>query len=301
MKTLTLIASISLMLFSCNQDELDRSNQQKDSLSLVLTEREKTLDEREKSLDEFIESFNEVERNLDCVAVRQHVIYSATENTKGELKGGQREKINAQINAINRLMDENRKTISQLQRKVKNSNRKNAKLEQTIATLTGQIQQKDSELAALNEKLTALNARVVQLETAVDSLTAQSLTQSQTIAESVAALHTAYYIVGRTKDLRDAKVIDKKGGLLGIGRTAGLDDNFNKGKFTKIDYMESKTIAVNSDNVKVITNHPPDSYKLETDAKKKNVVKQLVISDPDKFWSVSKYLVVTGDPVKSAD
>ena len=300
MKTLTLIAAVSFTLFSCNQGELDRSHQQKDSLSAGLAEREKLLNEREKSLDEFVESFNEVERNLDCVAVRQHVIYNAADNTKGELKGGQREKINEQIKAINNLMEENRKTISQLQRKVKNSNSKNKKLEETIATLNGQIQQKDAELAALNERLAALNAKVIQLELSVDSLRTQSASQAQTIAENVAALHTAYYIVGKAKDLRDAKVIDKKGGLLGIGRTAGLDDNFNKGKFTKIDYMETKTIAVNSDNVKVITNHPPDSYKLETDPKKKNVVTQLVISDPEKFWSVSKYLVVTGDPVKSA-
>lgn len=298
-KTLSFIAAVCLLLPSCKQDELDRSNQQKDSLMTVLQAREASLNEREQSLNEFIDSFNEVERNLDCVAVRQHVIYSSTDKTKGELKGGQKDKINAQISAINDLMDQNRKTIANLQRKLKNSGNKNKKLEETITTLTNQLAQKDAELAALNEKLAALNLQVEQLQTSVDSLSNLSSSQSKTIEENIAAMHTAYYIVGRAKDLREQKVIDKKGGLLGLGRTSQLNDDLNKGKFTRIDYTQTTSIPVNSDDVKIITNHPPDSYRLDKDAKKKNVVRTLTVTDPEKFWSISKYLVISGDPVKS--
>ncbi len=298
-KSLSLIAAVCLLLASCKQDELDRSNQQNDSLVTVLKAREASLNEREQSLNEFIDSFNEVERNLDCVAVRQHLIYSSADQTKGELKGGQKDKINAQINAINDLMDQNRKTIANLQRKLRNSGSKNKKLEETIATLTNQLAQKDSELAALNEKLAALNLQVTQLQTSVDSLSNLSSNQSKTIEENIAAMHTAYYIVGKAKDLRDQKVIDKKGGLLGLGRTSQLNDDLNKGKFTRIDYTQTTSIPVNSDDVKIITNHPPDSYRLDKDAKKKNVVRTLTVTDPEKFWSISKYLVISGDPVKS--
>src|SRR5687768_14191497 len=99
-KAVTLAAFTMLLTTSCNNDELGRANQQRDSLMTVLKERESNLGEKEKSLNEFIESFNEVERNLDSVAVRQQLIYSSTDKSKGEMQGNQRDKINAQIHAI---------------------------------------------------------------------------------------------------------------------------------------------------------------------------------------------------------
>src|SRR5262245_59678110 len=142
LKIITLAALTVLLNSSCNNDELARSQQQRDSLMSVLKDRESGLTEKESALNELIESFNEVEKNLDCVAVRQHLIYVSTDKSKGEVQGSQREKINAQIASINALMDENRKTIADLQKKLKNSGSKNKKLIETVATLQGQLAQK---------------------------------------------------------------------------------------------------------------------------------------------------------------
>jgi hypothetical protein len=106
------------------------------------------------------------------------------------------------------------------------------------------------------------------------------------------AMHTAYYIVGRTKELKESKLIDRKGGLLGLGKTSRLSANVDNTKFTRIDYTQVSNIPVNSTKVKVITSHPSDSYKLEKDAKNKSLVKNLVITNPEKFWATSKYLVI---------
>ncbi|MGZ4097881.1 MAG: Cbp1 family collagen-binding glycoprotein adhesin, partial [Bacteroidia bacterium] len=191
------------------------------------------------------------------------------------------------------------KTIAELKSKLKRSAGKNSKLEKAVASLTEQLAQKDQELASLNEKLTALNAQVEQLQTSLDTLNAKNSSQAQTIAQHTEALHTAYYIVGKSKDLAEAKVIDKKGGLLGIGKTSELNSDFDRSKFTRIDYTKMTTIPINSDKVKIITNHPSDSYTLEKDSKDKDLVKTIVITNPEKFWSVSKYLVIIGTPVKT--
>jgi predicted nuclease with TOPRIM domain len=297
MKKLIIIAAAAFGMFACNQGELDKSNQQNDSLVSVLKQREDELNKREETVNEFISSFNEVERNLDCVAVRQQIIILSADKGRGEIKGNQKEKINAQIKAINELMDSNRKTIAELRKKLKRSAGKNKKLEETIATLTDQLAQKDSELASLNEKLSSLNAQVAQLQTSLDTLNMVNYNQSQTIAANTAALHTAYYLIGKSKDLVEAKVIDKKGGLLGIGKTAKLNENFNREKFTQIDYTLVSTIPVNSEKVKIVTNHPGDSYRLDMDPSDKDLVKTLVITNPERFWSVSKYLVIQGNPV----
>lgn len=299
MKKLILIAASSLIMLSCNQGELDRTNQQKDSLMAVLRDRDAELSKNESNLNDFVTSFNEVERNLDSVAVKQQILYLTADKNRGEIKGSQKDRINAHINAINNLMDQNRTTIADLQKKLKRSAGKNSKLQKAVANLTEQLAQKDIELAQLNEKLIGLDAQVAQLQSSLDTLNSVNNSQSQTIAANTAALHTAYYIIGRSKDLTEAKVIDKKGGLLGIGKTSNLTKDFDKSKFTKIDYTQMKNIPVNSDKVKIVTNHPTDSYRLETDTKDKDIVRSIVITDPEKFWSVSKYLVVIGTPVKS--
>jgi hypothetical protein len=301
MKTLSLMASAALLfsLSSCNRDELERSNQQRDSLQTVLKERDKDLVDRENSINDFITSFNEVERNLDSVAIKQQIISLHADKVRGDLKANQKDRINSQIRAINTLMDSNRKTIAELKRKLKGSSRTNAKLKETVKMLTERLAQKDQELAALNERLMNLNAQVAMLQTSVDTLTAQNNSRAKVIADNTIAMHTAYYIVGRTKDLKESKLIDRKGGLLGLGKTSRLSANVDNTKFTRIDYTMVSSIPVNSTKVKVITSHPSDSYKLEKDTKNKSLVKTLVITNPEKFWGTSKYLVIEGTPANN--
>ena len=286
MKKYLFIVSAALLMSACNQSNTDTANRENDSLRLI-------VNEREASLNEFIASFNDVERNLDSVAVKQHLI-SMSADRRSELKLNQKERINTEIAAINSLMDENRKKLAALNSKLKRSGNKNAELEKTIATINRQIVQKDLELADLNAKLNDLNAQVAQLRTVVDTLNIQNGIQSQSIADKTMALHTAYYIIGKSNDLKEAKIIDRKGGLLGIGRTSKLNSDFDNSKFTRIDYTQISTIAVNSD-MKIISNHPTSSYTLDKDEKDKDLVKNIVITNPENFWSASKYLVIVKD------
>jgi DNA repair exonuclease SbcCD ATPase subunit len=286
MKNYIIIAAAAFLMSACNQTELADSKQKNDSLMSV-------VNERDAAINEFITSFNAVESNLDSVAVRQHIISVSTEQ-KGEFKPNQKERINAEIAAINDLMEQNRKKLADLDRKLKGTTHKNKELEKMIATINNQLKQKDVELTALNEKLNNLNAEVAQLQTSVTVLTEEGIAKSQTIAEDTKALHTAYYVVGKKGELQDAKIIDRKGGLLGIGKTSKLTADFDNTKFTRIDYTQMASIAVNSE-MKMITSHPSDSYTLDKDAKDKDKVKNIMITNPEKFWSTSKYLVVVKD------
>ena len=106
MKKYLIIAFATLLMSACNQTNTDTANRESDSLRSI-------VNEREASLNEFIASFNDVERNLDSVAVKQHLISMSTDH-RGELKLSQKERINNEIAAINSLMDENRKKLTAL-------------------------------------------------------------------------------------------------------------------------------------------------------------------------------------------
>jgi len=282
MKNYIFIAAASLiMMTACKDTQKDESVvRQRDSLLAV-------IDERETSVNDFITSFNEVERNLDEVTAKQHIILM--NSSKGDMKEDQKTRINSEIKAINDLMDANTKKLQQLNKRLNRSDKKNMQLEKTIALLNDQLNQKYAELTDLNERLNALNAQVAQLQTSVDTLSAQNMAQTQTINEKTEQLHTAYYIVGHSKDLQKANLIDKKGGLLGIGRTSKLSENVDNSMFTKIDYIQTTSIPVNSKDAKLITTHPTDSYTWD---KTEKMINSLMITDPEKFWSASKYLVI---------
>ncbi len=286
MKNYLLIATAITLLAACNRRELADSKNANDSLLNVVSEREQTL-------NDFISAFNEIESNLDSVAVKQHIITMSADQP-GELNKTRKDRINEEIAAINNLMNENRKKITELNQKLKNSSHKNANLEKTITTLSDQLNQKNLELEYLNAQLNALNAQVVQLESNVSTLNAENNQQSKIIENETAALHSAYYVIGSSKELRDAEIIDREGGLLGIGKTSKLRSDFDNSIFTHIDYTQSTSIGVNS-KMKIITSHPTDSYTLKREAKDKEKITSILISNPEKFWSTSKYLVVIKD------
>lgn len=272
-----------LVIAGCDnrQAEIDSAKRTSDSLSAIISE-------RDNSINEFLADFSAIESNLDSVARKQESIKVSVEK-QGELKTTSKERINQNIAAINELMDQNRQKIAELNRKLKASGGKIKEFEKMIQTLNDQLAQKDRELADLNEKLANLNTQVAQLQTTVDTLNNYTASQSRTIQEQTTALHTAYYVVGKSKELQEKKVINRTGGFIGIGKSPSLAPNVDNSNFNKIDYVMTSKIAIDSKSAKIVTSHPADSYKLNTENKK---VVSLEITNPEKFWSASKYLVV---------
>jgi hypothetical protein len=102
-------------------------------------------------------------------------------------------------------------------------------------------------------------------------------------------MNTAYYCFGTSKELKEKGVLTKEGGFIGIGKSEKLAADFNKDYFTKIDITLMKSVDLKSKKAKLVTTHASDSYKLEGD---KTSVDKLVITNAEKFWASSKYLVI---------
>jgi predicted nucleic acid-binding Zn-ribbon protein len=283
MKLKLILFGMAIGLASCKnyKTEMEQANHERDSLY-------EAISMRDSSINDFLESYNEIQVNLDSIANKGETI-SSNMNSESQVKSS-REKINEDIASINAMVKENRQKITELNRKLKNSGNKNAKLEKMIEALNSRIADKDKELADLNDRLTAMNANITQLQTSVDTLTATTAKQAQTISDQTTVIHTAYYKVGKSRQLQDMKIINKQGGLLGIGKSSKLNENIDNSKFTKIDYTQVTTIPVNGDNAKIITAHPASSYAMDKEGK--NKVTNIRITNPELFWSASKYLVV---------
>lgn len=282
------ILATVILLSSCNQEaemQQKKLSYKLDSLTMVASSKDSTI-------NDLLFSFNDIKQNLDSVALMQNIISTEVETPGGKFVSNTKNRINSQIASINNLLNQNKAKIAELNRKLKNNSLKINEFQKMIASLNEEISSKNMELQTLNEKLNSANTQMAQLQTSIDTLSGISASQSKIIADQIASIHTAYYLVGKSKEMEQKKIINKTGGVLGMGKTPKLNADVDKNNFTQIDYTQVLNIPINSKNAKVITAHPSDSYMLE---KENGEYTNLRIIQPDKFWSTSKYLAVLND------
>jgi len=231
----------------------------------------------------YVKSFNEIEDNLDSIKTKAKIL---TVSNGGE--ENKQDQIVANIRAIGDLMMKNKKEIAALERKLKKSGNENAQLQKMIAHLTEQLNEKDAQIAALQSQLAESNANLKDMINKFNDSMQVVAKQKETINTMTTDMNTVYYAVGTTKELKKQGVIQKEGGIAGIGSTAELKQNFNASYFTKSDLTQLHVIPLFSKFAKVVTNHPTDSYRISGNNKSDS----LIIKDAKSFWSQSKYLVI---------
>lgn len=284
MKKLLFLFGIIALISSCGPDyesEVERLKREQDSIKVA----EATKDS---IINSYMVDINEIQNNINFLIQQEGMMMKGNINSP-ELNVNQKTKIINNIAVIRSLIDENKKKLANLKYKISKSNIKIEELENMIASLYEELDQRDSSIASLNTSVNNLQIEIGKKTEELELAKKANTNQSQEISEKVNLLHTAYYVVGNYKDLRDKKVISKKGGLLGVGKSKSIVQDFNEGVFTKIDYTSSKLIDIVSKHVEIISTHPANSYKL---VKQGDKIMALDITDPEKFWSVSKYLIV---------
>ncbi|MBR6831644.1 MAG: hypothetical protein IKM58_06160 [Tidjanibacter sp.] len=100
-------------------------------------------------------------------------------------------------------------------------------------------------------------------------------------------INKGYYIMGTRMELVREKVIKNK--YLIFGRME-VDNTAQLNKFSTIDIHSSRRLYIGKHHVELVSSHPADSYRY---TKNGNIVKELIIDDPERFWSESKVLVIT--------
>lgn len=101
-------------------------------------------------------------------------------------------------------------------------------------------------------------------------------------------MNVAYYAFGTKKELVEKNVIEKEGGVLGMGKTIKMKKDFNRDYFMKIDIRQFNQLPLNTKKAKLVTIHPDNTYHWVGE----KTVESIVIDKPDEFWKTSKYLLI---------
>jgi len=286
MKKLVFILSVMVLVSCGHKKEIARMQAKQDSIAQLGVQ-------KDNSILEFIGAMNEIQMNLDSVKTIQKLV--SVQTAPGtELKAEAKKRIVEDIRQINDLLQKNKDLVKSMQGKLNSSSVKIKELQNMIEILNKQLADKDAELVRLNSDLEKLHVDVAGLNQKIETITAESnatiKAKTQTIDEQTIALNTAFYAFGTKKELTEKNVIEKEGGVLGIGKTLKIKKDFNRDYFMKIDIREFKQLPLNTKKAKLVSYHPDGSYHFTLTAKK--TVESLVIDKPEDFWKASKYLLI---------
>lgn len=278
MKKLLFFAACMTALAACT------GNKASDAPGATMSDSlQRIVEQKENEINDIMGTLNDINDGLREISEAEGRVTLAR---SGE-GANNRQKLREDVKFIQERMTQNRELLDKLRQQLRESSFKGDQLKRTVENLTKQLEQKNIELQKMREELdkkdihiSELDETVSNLNTNVENLRTENDQKSSTINNQDRQLNTAWFVFGTKKELKEQGIIDGSRVLRG---------NFNKSYFTKIDIRVQKEIKLYSKKAEMKTSHPSSSYMLDKDAKGQFILR---ITDPQTFWSTSKYLVI---------
>ena len=278
-KLLMVAVLVTLVVTGCQDNKKEAPAlvrlEQTDSLQKIITQKDNEMNDLMGTLNEIETGFREINEAENRV-----------ELVKDGEGANRSQQLRENVQFISNRMKQNRALIAKLRQQLRESSFKGDEFKKTIENLVKQMNEKDQQLQELRVELDAKDIHITELDETintlnsdVNNLTAESAQKTETITNQDKQLNTAWYVFGTKKELKEQRIlVDGK----------VLQGNFNKSYFTKIDIRVSKEVKLYSKSVRLLTMHPSSSYTLTQDNNNQYILR---ISNPQLFWSTSKYLV----------
>lgn len=237
--------------------------------------------------DELLSLVNDISDGLSQIKALEGIVAVGNAETPG-----QKEQIRQDIASIQEALEQRKQRLEELEKKLSSSKMYTNKLQSTITSLKNQIEEQRKEIERLNADLTSAKARIGELGNQVDSLetTVAGVTDQRDEARRQATdltneLNFCYYAIGSDKELKEHNIV-QGGGFLRKSKL--MEGEFDQAFFTKADKRNLTKIPLYAKKAEVLTKQPKDSYVIEDEGGSK----VLRITNADKFWKTTNYLVV---------
>ncbi|MDY6372058.1 MAG: hypothetical protein SPL12_07180 [Bacteroidales bacterium] len=269
----------------CNQKELEQSKVTIDSLYGV-------INAKDGEIDGLFSMLNEIEDNLSAINSKYSNVQQLRRNsTEGNYD--RKKEISEQMSSIESMMAANKEKIAQLNSRIGSLGKKNTDLQAYITRLEERSAEQEKQISELLTELENNKVVIKGLNKNVTELTASNQEKDEYIAQQLAAANRAWFVVGSYNELKEAGVVAKTGGFIGIGRKQGTVADMNTNAFTEIDRTKVTTINIGRKKPQLVTQHPENSYELVADEEDNAITAYLRILDPTQFWKYTDYLVIS--------
>ena len=237
--------------------------------------------QQKNSLQEMTTFVTTLSDGMNAIAQQENMIFNNGGNEGTSLD---KEQLKSHLETLANTLTEQRSKIHSLADSLKARGADMSKMQGLIDNLTQQLDEKDKIIAQLRKDIEQKNFSISDLQNKLRVAMAGSAQYEQRAAKAekeLATITTAYVLMGTKEALTDGGYIDK--------RKHVLTESMPKGDFTKVNIYKFTELDIPSRSPKLLTDHPRKSYNIEK-VDKEN--RKLIITNPQLFWSSSKYLII---------
>lgn len=281
------------LITSSEQNESDKAELIRQNESLA-----DAISRKESDFNDVLYMMTEVEDQIKQIVEKENLVYS--QNLEG-IKPGSHELLIQEIEMIDELVIRSKAHIRSLEEKVKGANFKTNVFQNKVTRLNTEIKERETVIAGLRAEIVTKDESIALMNQQVDALIETAAEQGEVLAskdneiailtDENNALNKAYLAIGSFKELKDRGLVQRQGGFLWFGRTIDVQEDADRGEFLEVDIRQVNMLPVKAANLSLLSEHPTNSYQVvpgETED-----MKILEITNPDEFWKVSKYLVIS--------
>ena len=234
-------------------------NQKEAEISALMTEKANTnqmIHQKDSIANDMELTFNEIEANLKFIKEKRNQVSMV------QSEGGKNRKqlLVEDVKLMDNMLNESEKRIAELEGKLKKSGLNLKSYETRLQALTDNIASQNTEIAELKKTIEDKNVNLAQLNTKVETMgvdmkkQADSITfKQQVIVERTNKLNTAHVVKGTFKELKEEGILNREGGILGLGSNKAIQQNFDSKHFTELDIRDTKKIPVNAKKAMLIS------------------------------------------------
>lgn len=242
-------------------------------------------------MESMFADINDISAGMQSLRDAEHLLTleAEKENKPGSKSKEQLARLKSDVQAITEAIAGYKSQVAKLEGKNRSQS---AEFKKMIANLNAELELRSEKITEITDQLAKTNKElavklqeVQHLTQNVDSLDKETKSQKMTIAEQDQAIHTANYLIGSKKQLKEAEVISRQG----IFCPPIVSSQAQKADFVNVDIRETKSIPLNNKKAKLLSVHPVDSYTLEAGEDGSLTLK---INDENAFWKQTRYLVV---------
>ena len=245
--------------------------------------------------EEIFATLNDIEQGLKSIRETETLLQIQSIRG-GELSLSTREQMKSNIQYIAATLEEYKEQISRLeadqklqsaqfQKRLKSITEELESKQKLIEDLSIQLDEKERQLTVQTQQIVSMDQSIATLKADLSALEKESEQQVEKLGEQERQIYTAFYVVGDKSSLIAVNVLTK-GGLF---RSAKVSYHTEQSAFHPIDIRSVLTIPLQAKKGKVLSVHPTGTYTLDPD---ENGILSLNITNPDSFWSRTKYLIV---------
>lgn len=276
------------MLMACGDGNKDANvaqlERQVDSLTQLTARQQGDLND----MEHFMHILSE---GLDTIAKLEHSLFYTNKGREGTIVS--RDQLKANLNAFASTLAEQRQRINSLTDSLKNRNGSIEKLQMLVDLVNRQLDEKDQMISQLQTELQNKNANIAGLSEKINSLNQANSSlakkveqQNQQITSQQEQMNAGYVVMGSNKMLKEYGIITK-GGL--FKRSQINNENMPTELFTKVDTRTFGGLEIPASRPRILSDVPSKSYKI---VKKGKDLSELQLTDPDAFWSKTRYIVI---------